>query len=256
MRLTIVGCSGSISGIESASSCYLLDASQDGQTTSILLDLGSGALGQLLRYVSPHKLDAVLLSHLHADHVADMAALAAYWNWVPGPPHLARLPVWGPLGTAERLANLCDDGTVAQKVFEVGTLEDRSAISVGPIQIHSYSARHPVPAFSFRLTGPSENGAAARTLTYTGDSDLCASLFAASSRADLLLAEAGFEGREERGIHLNGRRAGKLANECSAKRVVLTHIPPWASPAAALKGASGECGGIAELASPGDVYKI
>ena len=73
MRLTVVGCSGSYPGPESPASCYLVEADDaDGRTWRILLDLGSGALGALQRYADPLGIDAVFLSHLHADHCLDL----------------------------------------------------------------------------------------------------------------------------------------------------------------------------------------
>lgn len=47
MRLTIIGCSGSFPGPQSPASCYLLQAHHEGRTWSVVLDLGSGALGPL-----------------------------------------------------------------------------------------------------------------------------------------------------------------------------------------------------------------
>ena len=79
MRLTVVGCSGSFPGPESAASCYLLEA--DG--FRLVVDMGNGSLGALQRHAPLFGVDAVLLSHLHADHCVDLysctapAALAA-----------------------------------------------------------------------------------------------------------------------------------------------------------------------------------
>ena len=65
MKLTVIGCSGSFAGPDSAASCYLLEGDHDGRTWRVLLDLGSGALGTLHRFVDPLSIDAVLFSHLH-----------------------------------------------------------------------------------------------------------------------------------------------------------------------------------------------
>ena len=101
MRLTIVGCSGSYPGPDSPASCYLLEAEHDdgsgSRTWRVLVDLGSGALGALQRYADPLSIDAVLLSHLHADHCLDLAGfyvLRKYHPTGPQPP----IPVWGPVG--------------------------------------------------------------------------------------------------------------------------------------------------------------
>ena len=55
MQLTIVGCSGSVSGPDSPASSYLLQSPYEGRTFSLVLDLGPGALGHLYRYVEDRK---------------------------------------------------------------------------------------------------------------------------------------------------------------------------------------------------------
>src|SRR6476646_9466161 len=69
MRLTMVGCSGSMPGPHSAASCYLLEA--DG--FRLVVDLGNGAVGALQRYTALNQVDAVALSHLHADPCLDLS---------------------------------------------------------------------------------------------------------------------------------------------------------------------------------------
>ena len=100
MRLTVIGCSGSMSGRFSAASAYLLQADgedEDGRlrTYSAVLDFGPGAMGQLLNYLDPADLDAMVLSHLHTDHCADIIGMQVYRRWLPGGP-LARIPVYSP----------------------------------------------------------------------------------------------------------------------------------------------------------------
>src|SRR5438034_3220093 len=72
MRVTVVGCAGSFPGPDSPASCYLLEA----EGFRLVIDLGNGALGVLQRYAGLFSIDAICLSHLHADHCID---LAAYW---------------------------------------------------------------------------------------------------------------------------------------------------------------------------------
>src|SRR5437868_9100151 len=99
MLLTVVGCSGSFPGPESAASCYLLEA----EGFRLVIDLGNGALGVLQRHAELSGIDAICVSHLHADHCVD---LAAYWvarQYNPGGA-LPPIPVYGPRGTAQRVA--------------------------------------------------------------------------------------------------------------------------------------------------------
>ena len=99
MRVTVVGCAGSFPGPDSPASCYLLEA----EGFRLVIDMGNGALGVLQRYAGLFSIDAICLSHLHADHCID---LGAYWvarQYAPDGPR-PPIPVYGPRGTAERVA--------------------------------------------------------------------------------------------------------------------------------------------------------
>ena len=99
MRLTMVGCSGSMPGPHSAASCYLLEA--DG--FRLVVDLGNGAVGALQRYTALNRVDAVALSYLHADHCLDMCPLWIARKYSDEDP-LRPIPVYAPAGAAERIA--------------------------------------------------------------------------------------------------------------------------------------------------------
>ncbi|MBC7550889.1 MAG: MBL fold metallo-hydrolase, partial [Cellulomonas sp.] len=106
MRLTVVGCAGSFPSAQSAASSYLVEADDDaGRTWRVVLDLGNGAFGPLQRYCEPTGVDAFAISHLHADHAADLVVLGVYRRYHPGGP-CGPVPVFGPEGTGERLAQL------------------------------------------------------------------------------------------------------------------------------------------------------
>ena len=100
MRLTVIGCAGSFPGPDSPASAYLVEA--DG--FRMLLDLGNGALGGLQRHAGLFDIDAICLSHLHGDHCLDMAAYWVARTYAPDGPR-PRIPVYGPAGTAGRLAS-------------------------------------------------------------------------------------------------------------------------------------------------------
>jgi ribonuclease BN (tRNA processing enzyme) len=107
VRLTVVGCSGSYPGPDSPASCYLVEAELGDRTWRLVLDLGNGALGALHRYADPLTIDAVLLSHLHADHCIDLTSYYVLRKYHPTgarPP----IPVYGPDGTPGRLARDAD----------------------------------------------------------------------------------------------------------------------------------------------------
>ncbi|GAB7193300.1 MBL fold metallo-hydrolase [Kineococcus sp. NUM-3379] len=255
MRLTVVGCSGSVPGPGSPASCYLLEApGVDGRTWRLLLDLGSGALGVLQRHADPASLDAVLLSHLHPDHCLDLCALHVWRRHGPPAGALPLLPVFAPAGAAERLDAAYrpapgHGGLGASYVF--GDLSDGLRLSVGPFGVTAAAVEHPVEAYGFRVE------AAGRVLAYSGDTDACDGLHRLAAGADLLLAEAGSgEDEQARGVHLTGRRAGEAARAAGARRLLLTHVPPWGDGAAALAAAREEFTGPVELVVPGGGYDV
>ena len=256
MRLTVLGCSGSMSSPDSASSSYLVQAEADQRTYSVLLDLGSGAMGQVLRHVDPTQIDAVLLSHLHADHVVDLAALQVYLQFGPAGPQ-PPMPVHGPQGTRDRIAQLCGSHECHDQ-FEVHPWQVGTPLQIGPLQIEPLPVRHPVTAYALRITGPSERGGEQVVLTYTGDTDSCDGVLDAARSADLLLSEAAFieDDPAVRGIHLTGRRAGELANEAGARHLVLTHLQPWTPQATVRSEALTAYDGPVDLAEPGAIWEL
>ena len=107
MKLTVVGCSGSLPGPDSAASCYLLEAPYEDGVFRLLLDLGSGAIGALQRYVDLRSIGAVAFSHLHADHCLDLCGFYVMRKHHPDG-HWGRIPVYGPPGVARRMASAYD----------------------------------------------------------------------------------------------------------------------------------------------------
>ncbi|MCD0485862.1 MBL fold metallo-hydrolase [Streptacidiphilus sp. ASG 303] len=248
MDLTVVGCSGSFPSPDSPCSCYLVEA--DGYR--LVIDLGNGALGALQRHCGLYDVDAVLLSHLHADHCIDMCAYWVARNYrVGGCPD--PLPVHGPQGTAERLARAydMDEQPGMKEVFDFHTLTS-GTFTLGPLRITAAPVAHPVEAYGFRI----EHGG--HVLAYSGDTGPCPELTTLARDADLLLCEASFtHGVEDiPDLHLNGRQAGETAAAAGARRLVLTHIPPWTDTGRNLADARAAYPGPVEAARSGAVYHL
>ncbi|NYI42015.1 MBL fold metallo-hydrolase [Demequina lutea] len=258
MRLTVIGCAGSVAGPDNPASSYLLDAEADGRTWRLLLDLGSGAIGPLQAVLDPATLDGILISHGHPDHCADLASLSVLLRYGPSSgTGLAPIPLWGPDGIDERVRQVegaSDDAGLAP--FAWRALAPGETRSLGPFTVTAARAWHPVPALAYRIEGPSESGGAA-TVVFTGDTDLCDDIVAIAADADVLLAEAGWADRAENpiGIHLTGAQAGELARRARAKRLVVTHVASWVDPTATLAQARAEHP-HAVLAAPGVVFDI
>lgn len=251
MKLTVIGCSGSFPGPESPASCYLLEAEDGGRTWRLLLDMGSGALGWLQRVVDPLALDGVLLSHLHADHCLDLCGYYVMRKYHPDGAQ-PRLPVWGPQHTARRMAKAydLDEDPGMNEEFDFRTYSD--GLRIGPFEVEAVPVDHPVEAYGLRVT------CQGRALAYTGDSGPCDSLIRLAKDADLLLAEASFRERDENPerIHLTGAECGRVAAESGARRLVITHVPPWFDAEEMAAEARGAWDGPVDVAAQGRVFEV
>jgi len=256
VKLTIVGCSGSYPGPDSPASCYLVqheapDENGTPRTWSILLDMGNGALGALQKYVDPLAVDAVFLSHLHADHCIDMTSYYVLRKYHPSG-HQPPVPVWGPKGTPRRLARAYDLPRKPGMGEEFDFRRYRGAVRVGPFQVTPYAVDHPVPAYGLRIT------AGEVTLAYSGDTGPTPALLEIARDADLFLVEASFRSGDDNppSLHLTGAEAGEYAARAGAKQVVVTHLPPWHDAATIMAEVGPAYGGPVYQAEAGAVYRL
>jgi ribonuclease BN (tRNA processing enzyme) len=248
VRLTVVGCTGSLPGPESPASCYLVEAGD----TTLVLDLGSGALGPLQRRIGLGTVDAVLLSHLHPDHCMDLCGYyvaVRYSPWCDG----SKIAIWGPAGTAERMARaygLPEDPGMTNE-FAFNTYPDRPFV-IGDVRVTAARVVHPVPAYALRVEHEGS------VLAYSGDTAATQALVDLAQDADLLLCEAAFlEGdANPSGHHLTGREAGEHAAAANVRQLMLTHILPWGDPDRAMAEARSAFEGPVALARPGAIIEI
>lgn len=264
MRLTIVGNTGSMSGPDGAASCYLVQV--DGvdpktgknRTWSVVMDLGPGSFGQLWRYMNPRDLDALLITHGHADHMADIISMHVFLKWHPEGA-CSRLFTAGPAELVRRIVDIHGYASPAEIAsdFDIRTVRPGTTLRVGPTTIAAYKANHPVEAYGFRIEGPSEEGDSTVTIAYTGDTDTCDGMIKMAHGVDLLLSECGFTDNDRaHGIHLSGTRAGQLAADGNVGQLVLTHIQPWTDVEVPLAEARAVYRGPLEVARPGQVYAV
>ncbi|HUJ05178.1 MAG TPA: MBL fold metallo-hydrolase [Streptosporangiaceae bacterium] len=244
MDLTIVGCSGSYPGPESAASCYLVDA--DG--FRLLLDLGNGALGSLQNHADLAGIDAVCLSHLHADHCLDMCGYHVFRTYHPAG-SLPPIPVYAPAGAADRLDRaLGSDAHPMAEVFDFVPLVP-GTVQIGPVSVMVRRMNHPVETFGFRL----EHGG--KVIAYSADTGPTEQLVGLADAADVLLCEASFlDGPDlPADLHLTARQAGEYAARAGVGRLALTHLVPWYSRERSLAEAATSFSGDISLATPGMV---
>ena len=199
MELTVLGCAGTYPGPAGACSGYLVEA----EGYRLLLDVGNGVLGPLQEHASLLGVDAVLVSHLHADHVVDLVPYAYARHYHPSG-SAPQIPVLGPSGTRDRVAGLFDgppgalDRTYSFSPLVPGRFE------LGPFLVGVERMNHPVETFGVRV----EHGGG--VLAYSADTDETEALDRLAAGAGVFLCEASFlHGHSNpRGVHLTGRQAG------------------------------------------------
>jgi ribonuclease BN (tRNA processing enzyme) len=261
VRLTIVGCSGSFPGPESPASCYLVEA----EGFRLVIDLGSGALGALQRYAGLDEIDAVWVSHLHADHCLDLCDFSVARRFAPGGPR-PPIPVYGPPQTALRLGRAFGADPAGEagpggdplhgmsELFDFTTLAEGTT-EIGPLRVTTAHMNHPVETFGMRLEH------AGRSLAYSADTAETDALVRLARDADVLLCEASFTEPADggdgggpplpEGVHLTGRQAGEHAARAGVGQLVLTHLVPWNDESRTLDEAGQVFSGPLSLAASG-----
>lgn len=234
MRLTVLGSGTAVPHARRGSPGYLLRTAG----TTLLVDPGSGSTHRLARAgASPHQVGAVLISHFHPDHCADLTAFLWACRVVGGgvrPP----LHLIGPPGMAQHWTRLRETWgrALADLKFDVQVQEvlDRE-LSIGDLTARTAPVAHTNPTIGLRLTDPS-----GRVFAYSADSGECDTLVTLSDRADLFLCECSFPDSVAVEGHLSPASVARIAGRARPARVLLTHLyPDWdgADPAAEVRQA-------------------
>ncbi len=216
---------------------------------NVLVDIGGGVLGSLQRYIRLEDLHAVWISHMHADHFADMPLL--YYAFAFAPKKMRKIPVLGPVGWAERVEAFVKSSTDhhMSDFFQVVELKDRGIAEIGDLRIQARAVEHAVPAFG--LTARYGD----RQLAYTGDSGPCDNLVALAKGARVLVAECFATDIEIPSVHLSPEDAGLVAEHAEVNRLVLTHLSPGLSEEEAVERSATTYNGAIEVSGPGMMFE-
>ena len=264
MRLTVLGKSPSWQDAGGACSGYLI---QEGDT-SLVVDCGNGVFGKLREHVDYVDVDAVVLSHLHADHFLDLVPYAYALTYAPRqqPVPVDRWPgtdcpacpvLHAPPGAREmfrRVVGAWGNEDLIENAFDLREYDPAQEIEIGPIRI----AFQPVPHFTetFAMSISSSNGSG--RIVYGADSRPTHALEEFARDADLMLVEATLPRPERSGMrgHLTAEEAGGHARSAGAKRLLLVHISDELDAVAAREQAAEVFDGPVEVAVGGATFEV
>lgn len=218
-----------------------------GGGAELWVDAGPGTFAELQRHTDPTRLTAIWISHLHADHSADL--LAAFYAFAYGgltPP--SPVTVYAPRGCAQRLAGFFGQSDVGflSRFLDFQPLYDGHAVRHWNLRLATRTVAHGTEAYGLRVE------CAGRALAYSGDSGPCDALVELAAGADLFLCEADIDRHHEgEQVHLTPEDAGDIARKAGVRELLVTHVGPTLTRDAATARAAIAFAGRTATASEG-----
>jgi ribonuclease BN (tRNA processing enzyme) len=261
--LTVLGKSPAWQDAGGACSGYLVETAG----SCLLLDCGSGVFGKLRSVRDYAAVDAVVISHLHADHILDLVPFASGLTFAPrhqpvpvdgwpGTDNPPRPRLLAPPGARESFRRLCAAAGMRaehiERAFDLHEYDPSVAAAVGELLV----SFRPVP--HFLPTNAVEIAADGARVTFSADSSPSEELCTFARDTDLLLIEATLPRPEREGPrgHLTPEEAGDHGRRAGARRLVLTHISDELDAEWARREAERGFGGPVEVAHEGAVYNL
>ncbi len=246
MRITVLGGCGAWPAAGEACSGYLLEHAG----FRLLLDPGYATLPRLLEQVGAEQVDAVLISHGHPDHCADLNPLLRARALGEDPP--PALPVHTLPGALDAVLALDRPGML-KDAYRLHDFTAGTGFGIGPFRVDTWALPHFVPNAGLRLT------AGGRSLAYTGDTGPTPDLVDLARDTDLFLAEATYPEHvpaEDSRYLSSARQAGEYAARAGTGHLLLTHLWPGTDPATALDAARRNHRGRLDVARAGEVIDL
>jgi len=249
LEVTVLGSSGGYAGPGRACSGYLL---QNGGG-NLVLDLGAGALSNLLKHIPPGEVDGLALTHMHYDHYVDIYGLCTarrFWE-----KEVVPLPLLAPPHARDIITSPLQEDSRDEFMRSLDLREAHPGVSydVACFEITALPAEHEV--IDSLIYKVSCDG---KTICYSGDTGPCAALLEQARGADLFICEATFTSqvREKVRGHLLAAEAGRAAAEAGVGKLLLTHLWPTLSEESALQDAQSEYDGWCDVAREGSKLSL
>lgn len=211
MEVTVLGFWGGFPHNNEGTTSYLVQSAG----FSLLLDAGSTTLVQLEKLMDPLELDAVILTHYHHDHIADLGVLQ-YLRQLKSNQPVSVLPIYGHKEDEFHFNSLTLSGVSKGIEYQAHDI-----LELGPFSISFLKTIHPVPCYAMRIVEKSSG----KTFVFTADTGYFEGLASFCQEADLLITDTYFlEGSENHHAHLTSKETGLLANKANVKQLVLSHL--------------------------------
>jgi ribonuclease BN (tRNA processing enzyme) len=265
VRITVLGKSPAWQDVDGACSGYLVEE----QGCRLLIDCGNGVFSKLRRFADYVDVDAVVISHLHADHFLDLVPFAYALTYaprqepvpvdgLPGTDAPARPVLHAPPGARDcfrRVVGAWGSEDLIENAFELREYDPSEVIHAGPLTLRFHPVPHFVATHAVEITSAADGG---RRFTYGADSSPSEELCTFARGTDLLLIEATLPRPERDGQrgHLTPAEAGEHGRKAGARRLVLTHLSDELDAAWAEAEAERTFGGPVEIAREGAVYEL
>jgi len=251
IRLTILGKSPSWQDTDGACSGYLIET--DGHR--LLMDCGNGVLGKLRRHAAYEAIDAVVVSHLHADHILDLVPFAYVLTYGPPLGDASAPLLHAPPGTRDGLRRLCGvfgNELLIEDSFDVSEYDPAAELAIGPLRARFQLVPHYVPTYAIELTGGD-----GRRLVFSADCGPNDELVEFARGAQLLLIEATLtEPDLEDHAHLTAEEAGEIGRRAGVERLLVTHFSADLGADQVRARAAEAFGGPVEVAVDGAHYDV
>ncbi len=250
----MLGKSPSWQDVDGACSGYLVEL----EGFRLLLDCGPGVFAKLRRYVAYVDVDAVVISHLHADHFLDLVPFSYALTYGPGARPAQSPALHVPPGARacfRRVVGAWGAEDLIENVFALREYDPGESLDAGPLSVRFQPVPHFGPTHAVDLRAARGGGG---RLTFSADCAPSEELCAFARDTDLLIVEATLPEPERDGPrgHMTAAEAGAQARKAGARRVVLTHRTDELDADTALREAQREFGGPVELAQEGAVYEL
>jgi ribonuclease BN (tRNA processing enzyme) len=255
VRVTVLGKSPAFADVGGACSGYLV---RQGSTT-LVMDIGNGVFGKLRAAVDYTTVDAVVVSHMHADHSLDLVPFAYALIYAPSgrardEPVRLMVPTGG-RDALRRIVGSWGGEELIEHAFEVEEYASGDALEVGDLRIRTQAVPHFHPNTNALELMPLAGGG---RLTYGADHGPAEVLVEFARGTDLLMIEATLLAPEEEGPrgHITAREAGEHGRRAGAHRLVVTHVSDLIDPAWLRAEAEAGFGGPVTIAAEGEVYEV